>query len=137
MPNYFNKYPKSAQWTAATALLLLPLLLQSMGDHWVRTADICLLYVMMALRINIMVGYAGLLDLGYIAFYAVGAYVFALLGSPHLTEQFAAIATLFPAVLYAPWWLTIPFIALAIIVAVLMRPQGLWPAPQRGKSLEK
>ena len=121
MPNYFDNHPKSAQWMAVAALLLLPLFLQNMGDHWVRTADTCLLYVMMALGINIVVGYAGLLDLGYIAFYAVGAYMFALLGSPHLTEQFAAIATLFPAGLHAPWWLTIPLAAvLAAVFGVLL-----------------
>jgi branched-chain amino acid transport system permease protein len=52
----------------------------------VRIADIALLYVLLALGLNIVVGYAGLLDLGYVAFYAVGAYLFALLASPHLTR---------------------------------------------------
>ncbi len=94
------------------ALLFLPLLLQGMGDHWVRIADTCLLYIMMALGMNIVVGNAGLLDLGYVAFYAVGAYVFALLASPHLTEQFAWIAAMFPTGLHSPWWLTIPLAAL-------------------------
>ena len=42
-------------------------------DAWVRIIDIALLYVMLALGLNIVVGYAGLLDLGYVAFYAVGA----------------------------------------------------------------
>jgi branched-chain amino acid transport system permease protein len=121
MPSFFDHRPRSTHWAAAIALLLLPLLLQSMGDHWVRIADTCLLYVMMALGINIVVGYAGLLDLGYIAFYAVGAYLFALLGSPHLTEQFAAIAALFPDGLHTPWWLTIPLAALlAAIFGVLL-----------------
>jgi branched-chain amino acid transport system permease protein len=41
------------------------------------------LYVFLALGLNIVVGYAGLLDLGYVAFYAVGAYAYALLASPH------------------------------------------------------
>ena len=40
-----------------------------------------LLYVMLALGLNIVIGFAGLLDLGYVAFYAVGAYLFALLSS--------------------------------------------------------
>ena len=44
---------------------------------------------MLALGLNIVVGFAGLLDLGYIAFYAVGAYMYALLASPHLTSTFA------------------------------------------------
>ncbi len=39
------------------------------------------LYVMLALGLNIVVGYAGLLDLGYIAFYAIGAYSGVIVGS--------------------------------------------------------
>jgi branched-chain amino acid transport system permease protein len=93
-------------------LLVLPLLLQLMGTHWVRIADTCLLYIMMALGMNIVVGYAGLLDLGYVAFYAVGAYIFTLLASPHLIESFVWIAATFPAGLHTPWWLTIPLAAL-------------------------
>jgi hypothetical protein len=57
---------------AALALLLLPLLAQSVGNFWVRMLDFALLYVLLALGLNIVVGYAGLLDLGYVAFYAVG-----------------------------------------------------------------
>ena len=56
-----------------------------------RIIDIALLYVLLALGLNIVVGYAGLLDLGYVAFYAVGAYMFGLLASPHLTDTFPAI----------------------------------------------
>ena len=77
MHNLPQRHRKIAQYAAVGAVLLLPLLLQSMGDHWVRIADSCLLYVMMALGMNIVVGYVGLLDLGYVAFYAVGAYLFA------------------------------------------------------------
>jgi len=46
-------------------------------------SNFAMLYIMLALGLNIVVGFAGLLDLGYIAFYAVGAYVYALLASPH------------------------------------------------------
>lgn len=42
-------------------------------------ATLVLIYVMLALGLNVVVGLAGLLDLGYVAFYAVGAYTFALL----------------------------------------------------------
>ena len=87
------------------------MLLQTLGTHWVRTADTCLLYVMLALGMNIVVGYAGLLDLCYVAFYALGAYLFALLTSPHLTDTFVWIATMFPAGLHTPWWITIPLVA--------------------------
>ncbi|MDI9334950.1 MAG: hypothetical protein QM533_11315 [Cytophagales bacterium] len=95
-------------------LALLPLGLQQIGNFWVRTADIALLYVLLAIGLNIVVGYAGLLDLGYVAFFAVGAYLYALVASPHLTETFAWIAAVFPAGLHLSLWLTIP---LAIIAA--------------------
>jgi len=105
----------------AASLLLLPLVLQSWGHHWVRVADISLLYVMLALGLNVVVGYAGLLDLGYVAFYALGAYLFALLTSPHLTEHFAWIAARFPNGLHTPWWVTIPLgAALAAILGMLL-----------------
>jgi branched-chain amino acid transport system permease protein len=114
-------YGKSAKWASIVALLLLPLILQVFGNHWVRIADTCLLYVMLALGMNIVVGNAGLLDLGYVAFYAVGAYMFALLTSPHLSDNFAWIATMFPAGLHTPWWLTIPLGAvLAATLGILL-----------------
>ncbi len=45
----------------------------------VDVATLALIYVMLGLGLNIVVGFAGLLDLGYVAFYAVGAYSYALL----------------------------------------------------------
>ena len=85
-------------------LLILPLIAQQFGNAWVRIIDIALLYVLLALGLNIVVGYAGLLDLGYVAFYAVGAYMFGLLASPQLTDTFPAIAAMFPNGLHTPWW---------------------------------
>ena len=106
---------------AAVGLLVLPLILQHFGNAWVRIADLALLYIMLALGLNIVVGYAGLLDLGYVAFYAVGAYLFALLASPHLIDTFPAIAATFPNGLHLPLWAVIPIAAaLAGIVGVLL-----------------
>jgi ribose/xylose/arabinose/galactoside ABC-type transport system permease subunit len=65
----------------ALALLALPLVAQQFGQGWVRIMALALLYVLLALGLNIVVGYAGLLDLGYVAFYAVGAYMYALLAA--------------------------------------------------------
>ncbi|MFY3385640.1 ABC transporter permease subunit [Paracidovorax sp. MALMAid1276] len=96
----------------AIALLVLPLILQSFGNAWVRIADLALLYVLLALGLNIVVGYAGLLDLGYVAFYAVGAYLFALMASPHLADNFAAFAAMFPDGLHTSLWVVIPVAAL-------------------------
>jgi branched-chain amino acid transport system permease protein len=104
----------------ALGLIVLPFLLQQAsmlisgnpGNGWVRIVDIALLYVLLALGLNIVVGYAGLLDLGYVAFFAVGAYMFGLLASPHLTDTFPAIAAMFPNGLHTPWWVIIPLGAL-------------------------
>ena len=97
---------------AALALLALPLAAQPFGTGWVRILALALLYVLLAIGLNIVVGYAGLLDLGYVAFYAVGAYMYALLASPHLTENFAWIARWFPDGLHAPFLLVVPLAAL-------------------------
>ena len=95
-------------------LFVLPLLLQGVGNAWVRILDIALLYTMLALGLNIVVGYAGLLDLGYVAFFAVGSYLYALLASPHLTESFPAIAALFPHGVHVSIWMVMP---LALLLA--------------------
>jgi branched-chain amino acid transport system permease protein len=82
---------------------------------------LALLYVLLALGLNIVVGYAGLLDLGYVAFYAVGAYMYALLASPHLTENFPWIAEIFPGGMHTPVWAVVPLAAgLAAIAGVLL-----------------
>ena len=90
-------------------LLLLPFATDALiGRGWVRIADFALLYIMLALGLNIVVGYAGLLDLGYVAFFAVGAYCYALLGSP----QFG---------LHLPFWIVLPLGALlACVFGVLL-----------------
>jgi branched-chain amino acid transport system permease protein len=100
---------------------LLPLLLQVFGNGWVRIVDVALLYVLLALGLNIVVGYAGLLDLGYVAFYAVGAYMFALLASPHLLDVFPALTVWFPDGLHMPLWVVVPMAAvLAGLMGVLL-----------------
>ena len=92
----------------AIALLLLPFALSFAGTAWVRIANFALLYVLLALGLNIVVGFAGLLDLGYIAFYAVGAYAYALLASPHFG-------------LHLPFWAILPIgAALAALFGVLL-----------------
>ncbi|WP_431273840.1 ABC transporter permease subunit [Variovorax ureilyticus] len=105
----------------AIALLALPLLLQTQGNAWVRIADVALLYVMLALGLNIVVGYAGLLDLGYVAFFAIGAYLFALLESPHLSETFPAFKAMFPGGLNSSLVIVIPLaFGLAALFGVLL-----------------
>ena len=90
------------------ALLALPFVASMGGQAWVRILNFAILYVFLALGLNIVVGFAGLLDLGYIAFYAVGAYTLALLASPHFG-------------LHWPIWAILPIgAALACIAGVLL-----------------
>jgi branched-chain amino acid transport system permease protein len=107
----------------ALLALCLPLLITAfdLGNGPIRIFALALLYVMLALGLNIVVGYAGLLDLGYVAFYAVGAYMFALMASPHLTMNFEWFANAFPEGLHAPLWIIIPLGAgLAALFGVLL-----------------
>jgi len=100
-------------WFAIALLLLAaPFLIEmTLGRSWVRITDVALLFIMLALGLNIVVGFAGLLDLGYIAFFAVGAYSYALLASPQLGVHWpfllllplgAAVAALFGILLGGP-----------------------------------
>ncbi|MBC8750213.1 MULTISPECIES: ABC transporter permease subunit [Paraburkholderia] len=91
------------------------------GNYWVRVLDFAMLYVMLALGLNVVVGFAGLLDLGYIAFYAIGAYVAALLSSPHLATQFEWIAHLAPNGIHVPIWIIVPIaMAIAAMFGILL-----------------
>jgi branched-chain amino acid transport system permease protein len=58
----------------------LPLFFDN-GDTFVQTCTTALAYIVMALGLNIVVGFAGLLDLGYVAFFAIGAYTAGWFGS--------------------------------------------------------
>src|ERR1043165_2673661 len=89
-------------------LLVLPFALAPIGTAWVRITNLAILFVFLSLGLNIVVGFAGLLDLGYIAFYAVGAYTYALLASPHFG-------------IHLPFWVILPMgAALACIFGVLL-----------------
>jgi len=89
-------------------LAILPFALAQVGTTWVRITNYAILYVLLALGLNIVVGFAGLLDLGYIAFYAVGAYTYALLASPQLG-------------LHLPFWVILPIgAAVAALFGVLL-----------------
>ncbi|MDA0665801.1 MAG: ABC transporter ATP-binding protein, partial [Proteobacteria bacterium] len=115
---------QKALWATALiglALLLLPFVAGAFGNAWIRILAFALLYVMLALGLNIVVGYAGLLDLGYVAFYAVGAYLYALLSSPHLVEHFPWVAAAFPDGIHLSIWIVIPLAAaVAALFGVLL-----------------
>ncbi len=59
----------------AGVLLLMPLLV---NEYWLTVLIAVFIYILLGLGLNIVVGLAGLLDLGFVAFYAVGAYSYAL-----------------------------------------------------------
>ncbi|MGC2519387.1 MAG: ABC transporter ATP-binding protein [Burkholderiales bacterium] len=140
---------KAGVAVVALALLALPFALAGIGTTWVRIANLAILYVFLSLGLNIVVGFAGLLDLGYIAFYAVGAYVYALLASPHFNIHWpfwavlpigAAVAGLFGVLLGAPTlklrgdYLAIVTLGFGEIVRIflnnLSRPVNITNGPQ-------
>ncbi|MEU8820960.1 branched-chain amino acid ABC transporter permease [Actinoplanes sp. NPDC048796] len=74
---------------------------------------LCAVYVLVAVGLNVVIGLAGLLDLGYIGFYAVGAYTVAILGSPNS-----------PVVIQFPWVVCVPIaIAVTMVSGVILG----WP----------
>src|SRR5690242_15923140 len=92
----------------AIALAVLPFVAALAGQAWVRILNFAMIYTMLALGLNIVVGFAGLLDLGYIAFYAVGAYTYALLASPQFNVHW-------------PWWAILPIgAAIACLFGILL-----------------
>jgi branched-chain amino acid transport system permease protein len=79
----------------AAALIALPFAVDAaLGRAWVRIIDVALLFILLGLGLNIVVGFAGLLDLGYIAFFAVGAYTYALLASPQFDIHWSFLVLL-------------------------------------------
>lgn len=83
LPNWGERFPKARLYVGwglagfAIALPFLPFADRSLVDK----ATLVLIYVMLGWGLNIVVGLAGLLDLGFVAFYAVGAYSYALLAT--------------------------------------------------------
>jgi branched-chain amino acid transport system permease protein len=76
-------------------ILFLVFLPPLVGNYWSQVLGDIGIYIMLGLGLNVVVGFAGLLDLGYVAFYAIGAYGYALLASP----QFGV---------HIPFWLMLP-----------------------------
>jgi branched-chain amino acid transport system permease protein len=90
-----KRYPAAMRLLVFAIILAAPLIAMAVSNTWIRILDFALIYVLLALGLNLVVGFAGLLDLGYIAFYAVGAYLFGFFASPHFG-------------LHWPFWLLLP-----------------------------
>ena len=75
------------------------------------TVTFMLIFGIMAIGLNIVAGFAGLLDLGYVAFYALGAYTSAFFASPHFGSVsivlFSNVASGFPGI-HLPFWIILP-----------------------------
>ncbi len=121
---------RTLRWTellvVAAVLAVLPLLIGSVLSDVLGTVGI---YLLMGLGLNIVVGYAGLLDLGYVAFFAAGAYLTALFTGAHLvTSLGAAVAPAFS--LDLNFYVAMPLVILAtafiglLIGAPVLRLRG-------------
>jgi branched-chain amino acid transport system permease protein len=131
------------------ALLVIALLGYPFLDRWLQAQTVhavtdAMIYVLLALGLNIVVGYAGMLDLGYAAFFAIGAYTMGLLNSPVLGSPLyghvwsfwvviwiaAAVAAAFGVVIGAPTlrvrgdYLAIITLAFGEIIPVAIRNLG-------------
>ncbi len=104
-----RKLPTPVRWLGIVLLVLLcyalpvlePPIISTPGTDFGSVLFTVAVYVLVALGLNIVVGYAGLLDLGYVGFYAIGAYVVGVLTSQHASW---------------PWLLTLP---VAVIVTMV------------------
>src|SRR5207249_2380134 len=81
-----------------------------------------LIFSIMAVGLNIVAGFAGLLDLGYVAFYAIGAYTAAFLASPHFgvvsIVLLANVPQGFPGI-HIPFWFIVPLAMIILALGVL------------------
>ncbi len=98
-------------WRLAIFLMLAALYPLLVSQSGVRIGITVLLLAMLALGLNVVVGWAGLLDLGYVAFYGFGAYFYAIVASDQLPAHW-------------PTWIAIPVIvaATALLGALLSLP---------------
>jgi branched-chain amino acid transport system permease protein len=104
---------RRSRWQIGAALIILVVLYflpRIMGPFVSQILVTAGIYLLMALGLNIVVGYAGLLDLGYVAFFAVGAYTTAILTSPQSPAFSPEISVL----------ASIPFVMVAAAIAGIL-----------------
>lgn len=79
---YYTSFSNGMKWSIAVFLLVIVIPFATSGgtsrESYMEVATQCGIYVAMALGLNIVVGFAGLLDMGFIAFFAVGAYTYGI-----------------------------------------------------------
>ncbi|MPZ77686.1 MAG: branched-chain amino acid ABC transporter permease [Deltaproteobacteria bacterium] len=110
---YVPAPPKVKLFLGALVLLVLLPSLGAINGYYLEIAIQIGIYVALALGLNIVVGFVGLLNLGFVAFFAIGAYLWAIFGSPQANEFIAG--GFFPL---SPNWF-FPFLLLSIAVGAL------------------
>jgi branched-chain amino acid transport system permease protein len=111
---YYSSIQRNVKlWLAMLVLLWLMPILGFINGYYLEVAIQIGIFVALALGLNIVVGFVGLLNLGFVAFYAIGAYLWAIFGSPQ-ANQFIA-GGLFPL---SPNWFFV-FLLLSIAVGAL------------------
>jgi len=102
----FRKIPPAVSLSAV--ILFTAVLPPVVGNYWSQVLGDIGIYMMLGIGLNVVVGFAGLLDLGYVAFFGIGAYGYALMASP----QFG---------MHVPFWLMLPVcVALAAAGGALL-----------------
>nr|WP_241154415.1 branched-chain amino acid ABC transporter permease [Staphylospora marina] len=91
---YYTSFSDRVKWLIALGLLVVVIPLATSGSPsqqaYMEVAVQTGIYIAMALGLNIVVGFAGLLDLGFVAFFAIGAYTYAIFASPHAQNLFSS-----------------------------------------------
>ena len=100
-----NKTPIVRWLTIGGIILILLLLPPILGVFFSNILDKVMMYILMGLGLNIVVGFAGLLDLGYVAFFAIGAYTMGVLTSPEMNAN------------PMTYWQALPFAVITCVVA--------------------
>src|ERR1700737_5619631 len=98
--------------------LAVPLVLQYVEDnsswigaqYWTLILATCAMYACLAVALNLVVGYAGLLNLGFIAFFGIGSYAYALVASDQIHQRYPLWAALLVVIVVT--------LAFAIVVGV-------------------
>ena len=109
-------FARMAPWRkralAALTLGILMPILGTINGYYLEVATQVGIFVALALGLNIVVGLAGLLDLGYVAFYAVGAYTWAIYGSPQAAKFIPESVAHFP--LGGAWFFVFVLLAVGV-----------------------
>lgn len=106
------------------AALAVPLVLQYVEDnsswigaqYWTLILATCAMYACLAVALNLVVGYAGLLNLGFIAFFGIGSYAYALVASDQIHQRYPLWAALLVVIV-----VTLAFALLVGVPALRLR----------------